>query len=457
VSRLVFRILGGQSGGMAAWETQLEEPPVLGRRPAPFACSGTEPEFTALSGSVFAAEEIKDAGRRLFDAVVANPDLAPHLTAALQVQQPQRYPVFVELATTGAESLPWEAMCSPAGDFLALDERWAVGRMVDSLSPLEPVWRFAPPLRIAAVLSALGVPANGEWEALRAACAKANLPLDVLVLVSEESLEDKIRKHTPAWATVEFVPPTVSELQQRLRAFQPHVLHLFCHGSAADESPHLQIATKPDWLGAATSSLLVEANEVRDFTARTDNLPWLVVLNCCETATAVAEDTQSVALSLVYEGGIPAVVGMREPVRSDDATLFTEAFYEQLLPELEQRVGGGAAGGSPLDWPMLAVEARRRLVKRHHGLLNKAGAGKAWTLPVVYTRPLSFAFQPAPAPPAGPPPPAPAPEAGPPRRLKLRIEALTGFRAQVEASGDDALLADIDAELTELHVLLEAQ
>lgn len=462
MNRLVFRILGGESDGMAVWETQLEQPPVLGRRPVPFGCDGTEPEFEAIKGAVFAGEETKAAGRRLFDAVLANPDLAPYMTAALQVQGPQRYPVFVEFATTGAESLPWEAMCTPEGYFIALDERWAVGRIVDTVSPVEPVWRFEPPLRVAAVLSALGVPAAGEWEALRTACDGSKLALDLLVLVSEEGLEKDVKKELKKkkyfrdgqpWARVDLVPATVADLQQRLQDFGPHVLHLFCHGSAADDSPHLQIATKPDWLGGETSSLLVEAQEVRDFTKRTDNLPWLVVLNCCETATAAAQDTQSVALSLVYDGGIPAVVGMREPVRNDDAAMFTEAYYQQLFPALERRITGTDANDTPLDWAELAVEARRRLAKKYHGLLRNAGAGKAWTLPVVYTRPVSFAVQLAPPAPAVAPPPAPPPA---PRRVaELKLEALAGLRAQMENSGDQALLSDIDAELTLLAAQLE--
>lgn len=484
MTRLVFRVLGGQENGTPAWQTQLEEPPLLGRLPVPLGCTGQEAEFAALLGSVAAADAVRAAGRRLYDAIVSNADVAPLLTAALQVQPPERYPVFVELATTGAEALPWEAICSPAGDFLGLDERWAVGRMVDSLSPLEPVWRFTPPLRIAAVLSCLGVPAAAEWEALRDACTQDGLAKEVLVLVSEISLEEEIRTNAPPGFSVEFVPSDVADLQARIQAFKPHVLHLFCHGSAIGESPHLQIAVKTDWAaGTTVSTHLLEADEVRQFTARTDNLPWVVVLNSCETATAEGpESAQSVALDLVYRGGIPAVIGMREAVRSDDATLFTEAFYHQLFPELARRVAGVGGDGAPLDWAPLVVDARRRLVKKHHGLLAAAGAGKEWTLPVVYTRPLSFAVQgpaeaPVPPPPAvgvpGPvPPAAPAPGPAPPgppagtadhdgagetpRALRLTIEALTGLRAQVLATGDEELRADIDARLAALTAELDA-
>jgi hypothetical protein len=449
MSRLVVRVLGGhEPGGQTALAIQLEDPPLLGRRPVPFACTGEEPEFTAVLDGPLSGDAVRTAGVKLYEALAANPDLKPYLDSAMQVQSPGRYPVFVELATTGAEALPWEALCSPNGEFLGLDERWAVGRIVDTLNPLEPVWRFAPPLKVAAVLSALGVPARDELEALQAACTAAALPVELLVLVSEVALESSVSAGAPPWMTVEFVPPDVEELQRRVQRFKPHVLHLFCHGSAAGSSPHLEIAIKADWVGAATaSSLLVEAREVRDFTSRTDSLPWLVVLNCCESATdAGMRGAQSVAMDLIYEGGVPAVVGMREPVRSDDATLFTEAFYGQLFPELCQRIVGTGGDGGAVDWARLVVAARTRLVKKHLKLLSAAGSGKEWTLPVVYTRPGSFAVQTSTAPTSA----DPQASAGTARRLRLRLEALTGFRAQVAATGDPALLADLDSELADL-------
>jgi hypothetical protein len=181
----------------------------------------------------------------------------------------------------------------------------------------------------------------------------------------------------------------------------------------------------------------------------------LVVLNSCESATAVGpESTQSVALDLIYEGGIPAVIGMREPVRSDDATLFTEAFYDQLFPELASRVAGAGGDGAPVEWARLVVDARTRLVRKHQGLLSAADSCKEWTLPVVYTRPGSFAVQ-ADAPPA----PPPAPPSGvhvAPRVLRLTIEAMTGLRAQLAATGDAVLLADVDAQLASFTAQLEA-
>jgi hypothetical protein len=144
----------------------LKRPPVFGSRTRPLGCTGDEPQFTALRQAVLDADAIRLAGRFLFDAVVRHPEVADTLAAALRTDHAERYPIFVEIATgAGVETLPWEAMCSPAGDFLGLDERFALGRIVERAGLARPFWQFQPPLRIAAVLSCLNVPAAGEWAA----------------------------------------------------------------------------------------------------------------------------------------------------------------------------------------------------------------------------------------------------------------------------------------------------
>lgn len=489
MSRLVFSVVGLQGVEGTTLGIQLKEPATFGRRSVPLGVSLDAAEFQALRG-VPPPNAVRAAGRLLFDAIMANQDLAPHMSSALLVQAPARCPVFVELTTTGAESFPWEALCSTTGDFLGLDERWAVGRIVETISPLPGSWLLQPPLRIAALLSCLGVPAADEWASLRAACEASTLPLQVLVLVSEESLHQEILDAGLDWVTVEFVPSTVSAISVRLQAFNAHVLHLFCHGISTETSPHLQIAVRSDWLTGEKSSLMAEARDIRSFNPAVESLPWLVVLNSCETASVEgAESARSVALDLIYEGGIPAVVGMREPVRSDDATLFTKAFYDQLLPAFADLVSQGQAAG-PVDWARLVVDARHQLADQHEPLSSQLGTNKEWTLPVVYTRPAQFQVQQvtpvppeprptttpepaaspvptdaAPAPPstgAAPAPPSaqrgttPAPESSETTRsIVLSVEALTGLRTQVENAGDPQMLEHIDRELADLRDQLE--
>jgi len=210
-------------------------------------------------------------------------------------------------------------------------------------------------------------------------------------------------------------------------------------------------------LGDAANSLLIEAREIRDFTARTDNLPWLIVLNCCESAAAGAmQDLQSLALRLVYDGAAPAVVGMREPVLSHDANLLTEAFYWRLLSELNSRTAGTQAQGQdaePLNWAQLVVEARTRLAGKHKHLTpsRAAASTREWTLPVVYMRPTPFTIRPLPA-------AAQLNQAVPEAELRsarLEIEALQLLLSKLPPGQGDALRDEAGQRIAFLKSLLE--
>lgn len=506
MTRVVFSIveMPGADGVMRLG-IQLKEPPELPRpQPEPLGLDANDAAFQALRG-VPPEGAVRAAGRLLYDALTHNSPVARQLSAAQLVQPPDRRPVFVELATTDGENFPWEALCNNEGRFLGLDERWAVGRIVETVVPVDGYRHFDPPLRVAAVLSCLGVPAVDEWIALRTALESSALPIDVLVLVSEDVLHTEIAETAPDWVHVEYVPSTVVEMQSRLQQFNAHVLHMFCHGLSTETSPHLQVATRADWLTGQTSSLMVESGDIGGFNPPVDALPWLVVLNSCETASATgAEAAGSVALNLIYYEGIPAVVGMREPVRSDDATLFTHAFYVQLLPEFAGLLTSPNLP-EPVDWARLLVNARAQLADQYEPLDAQRGTKKEWTLPVVYTRPSVFTIQASAAPAAGsgngvPPPAADAAEPSPPmpevgagsgpadssraqshpaarrvpepqtaasgtnqppfaeqttRALVLTVDALRGLRATVEGTGDTSLLGSIDSKLTHLLEELE--
>jgi hypothetical protein len=83
-------------------------------------------------------------------------------------------------------------------------------------------------------------------------------------------------------------------------------------------------------------------------TAATGDRPWLVVLNACESAATGDSGAQSVAVALVYDG-VPAVVGMREPVVSSDAACFTRSFYSTLVATLDP-VLEGTEKTLTVDW-----------------------------------------------------------------------------------------------------------
>ncbi|MEZ5114641.1 MAG: CHAT domain-containing protein [Candidatus Nanopelagicales bacterium] len=458
MNRLVFQLADSVApgDGSAYVALSLAEPRVFGSPALPFPVTANDPPYAALVGGVLPEHGVLDAGRALYDALLVHPHLQQALQSALQTQPPARFPVLVEIATgAGAEALPWETLCAPSGDFLGLDERWAVGRVVAGPGPTPTEWFLRAPLRVAAVLSCLGVEAAGEWAALRDGLAAApGLGTEVLAVVSEESLHAQITAEALPGVRVELVPSDVGDLQRLVAEFHPHVLHFFCHGST-EGTAHLQVAVKSDWVtGTPERSLLVEAREIRAFTRPTDDPPWVVVLNCCRSAAgSETAQLESLALKLVYDAGVPAVVGMREPVLSDDASVFSAAFYRRLATDLAARLDGTVPAEQPWDWAALVVEARTRLARRMPGLTLSAAAAatKEWSLPVVYTRPEPLLVRPGhPGEPAPGPQVAPADPEQAARAARLELQALQALAGGLPPEAPDGLRSDIAARIAEL-------
>jgi hypothetical protein len=366
--------------------------------------------------------------------------------------------VLVEIKESGeAEALPWEALCAD-DDFLALDERWALGRLVDTGDRRTTAYKLAPPLRIAAVLSCLGVPAAGELAALREAVRKAGTDhVRLLVVASEEQLVVDLRAEmaagtAPEIAAAELVPDELSDLQSMVAAFAPHVLHFYCHGSPQG---NIAVARKRDWKAPVPSvGLIAEPRDFRAFTVPTDDVPWLVVLNCCESAApaAGAADSRSLALSLAMERIAPAVVGMREPVVSDTANVVTKTLYGKLLADVKKRIEAPGNSVESMDWARFVAAARDGLARIHDGLsVSQAAAStKEWTLPVVYVRPDVFEFEVL-----APGVDSPEETAGE-RTARLEIEALQGLLKSLPPEQAEGLREDANRRIDELSTALRA-
>jgi hypothetical protein len=373
----------------------------------PLCCSADDPVFVALSKARLTVDSVKAAGVRLFEALMAHPDIEPRLRLALKTDDDSRCPISIDIATRlGAEALPWEAMCSPDGKYLGLDERWALARIVKSRTEMALFYTLTPPIKIAAVLSCLGIPAAGELEALRAAIQQAGPHnVELLVVAGEEQLVVQLRAELaagtcPEVARVEPMPDDLDGLRRMISEFGPHLLHFFCHGSL-EGSPHIAIATTNDWRdGQGISSITAEADEFGGFTRRTDDLPWLIVLNCCEGAGVTrVGNSQSLALSLVLNGTAAAAVGLREPVHRSTANKVTAALYGKFLSDLSARIDKPTDSPQPLDWPRLLVAARDRLASVPGKPRSVTAASrKEWTMPAIYVRPENFMLQVSPRP-----------------------------------------------------------
>lgn len=327
-------------------------------------------------------ENMREVGRSLLQRLACNPAVAAAVQRAMEIPGDDRCAIYVRFVSTEtAMELPWETLFDDVRDtFLALEGRWPIARIVSQPPPQQAVEVFAPPLRLMAAMSAIRVPAEQEWVALKAAVDECSLDIDLKVLVGEEQLKQRIEQEIDP-DRVTFLPAQ-EDFLDAIRSFDPHILHLFCHGTA-EKSPMLHLATRRDHRRTRpASSVQVEPVHLRNRGRST----WLVTLNCCEGASD-RKGARSLAYLLIG-AGFPAAVGMREPVASDDASRFTSTFYRSLLRDLSALDDTGAEVAIELAASLGGP--RSVLVDKYVPDLDRRQAAarhRDWTLPVLYVRP----------------------------------------------------------------------
>lgn len=380
-----------------------------GQLAAPFVCQPPTTTTWTLPDAVM------EHGRQLRQALAQHPAIAQMLQLLAMAPPSQVTPIYFYLQAPEAEQLYWEALYDDAqGAFLALDLRWPIGRIADALAtqPAPPFYKFEGVLRLAAVLSALDVPAAAEWENLRQAidaARAAGLPVETLLLVGEESLHDTVQTAIANGALtnvkVNLIEATVDKLEAALDDFKPHVLHFFCHGAVDHGVSRLEVATALDWAaGADVASLVLPVEQLVALPAMRQT--WLVVLNCCEGGAATAH-LHSMAHTLVARGA-PAAVGMLEPIAAADAHRFCSGFYPALFREIAQALAqASGAQPVPIEWSMSLRAAR---IQIFNGADPKNE--RAWALPVLYARPELFQIVRVDQPVVTPGQPAPAASKG---------------------------------------------
>ncbi len=330
------------------------------------------------------SEAVKKHGQTLLSSLmISHERVKDALTDALKLAAGKSCPIYVHLkALPAAEVFCWEALCNEAGNFMALDRRWQVGRIAGSprLTSREAE-AYEPPIRIMALLSALGRDAIPEWDGLYAAVKKvrqAGLPVRLFVGTGQESLQDAIfaqAKTDPD--LVQFPLESAVGVIEAADQFAPHIIHFFSHGSTTFDKPRLQLATLND-TGASSIELaltdLLGSPGIQD--------AWLAVLNCCESGAA-SQDVHSLTHSLVA-GGVNAAVGMKETVNELDAYAFSSRLYPGVLETLRSSLAPlvNQGGECAIDFAPALWAPRKELHDRH-----SAGSAREWTLPVLYGRP----------------------------------------------------------------------
>ena len=323
-----------------------------------------------------APEAVRKVGELIRTKLAGVPPIKKALidTFALGGMAPR--PLYFRVSSSDVEAVPFEAVWDDhIESFACLDPRWPIARLpADAAEPAGP-FTMERRVRLVAILAAEGVDPAGQLNALRdARNAQSGLAVEVLVLTSSPALVTEINDtQDPTWKA-ELVPATADALVDRLREIQPHLLHIFCHGTAA--GPRLLIAQREDLAVLELSATHFETVAQPAFLA-----PWLVTLNCCEGA-APGDQMGSLASALV-RAGMPAVLGMRKAVDVAMAHGFCADLYKAVFARLAEIAPGGRAV-SDLDWASLLHKPRRSLATVHGALDEVAGRQKEWTMPVLY-------------------------------------------------------------------------
>lgn len=373
-----------------SWQMRLLKAPLEipdARKPERFA--GDPEGFLVWDGD----DAVRKHGQRLFAELEKHPAIKEALADLRKVAPGQAHSFYLHLVVEAAERLCWEALCLKDGKFLSLDARWPIARIADSVADRHsPMYRFEAPLKVMALLSALKQPAKKEWEALKEAvlaARAANFEIELFVLVGEQDLLDDIKAEiangTLPDVVVEPMPDRTSELERLIDdRFRPHVMHFFCHGSASHGVARLELATILDWMDdKSTGSLKVDVDTLLGMTALQE--VWLVTLNCCEGGRA-QENAHSMAHRLVANG-VPAAVGVLEPLDAGDAHDFCAAFYPAIFKKLHELTRDAPDDAIvDVEWAD-ALRPPRTNISEKYGL---PAQHREWALPVMYVRPEPF-------------------------------------------------------------------
>jgi hypothetical protein len=215
------------------------------------------------------------------------------------------------------------------------------------------------------------------------------------LFAAEDQVIDDANERGDPDLLVQPIPSSPSELLEKVKDLEPHLLHFFCHGATLPGMHVLDIGTVNDWLADENrGSVQLDVEKLGEELGNTN--VWAVVLNTCRSAeVAVAEgnggEPEQLGLThaeqLVAEG-IPVAIGMRRLVDQDDASTFSKAFYREAFRAIKT----ATEGPMTIEWPDTLLKARDALketVGPDPAITDK------WTMPVLYMRSGTFELLPA--------------------------------------------------------------
>ena len=281
------------------------------------------------------------------------------------------------------EHFPWETLFyDDEVRFLALDRRFPIVRMKDPLSRSR-VFAFYPPLRILALLAAVGpnVDARDEWAGLYHATAGKDVRVKVLTC-QKDLIEHITSLRDPCYSAEQIA--SSENVAHTLEDFAPQILHLFGHGNAADGE--IVLGTFSDWRQNENpdrhedvrGSIRLTPMNIAQYVNRTIPV-WLVVINACGSS-GTNGGRESLTSALV-QNGFPAAIGMSTDVTSRNTSIFTETYYGRVLKLIASARRDEKV---EIDWSSCLWDARNAI------FLNSKMKDEEcpyWTFPVIYIRP----------------------------------------------------------------------
>jgi hypothetical protein len=370
---VIVRLAGVGARGrlhVALEQTPFEMPPYV--PDAPLKC--TRAVITQFTKEPPRRDVVMRVGKRLLGSLVEHPGVRTAVNSALA--HPGGCPIYLHMESVAAAEYPWESLFDEGRQrFLALEPEWPIARLVSARQRrLDPY--VAPPVRMMAILSALGIPARDEWRGIRNAIESSSLPVKLRLVLGEKRLYDELQAEKPDWVeTAEL--KRQETVQHELDEFDPHLVHFFCHGTARPD-PILELASTQGHDGGLTD-VQVTPRMLKGVTP----MAWLATLNCCSGASD-EEGVRGLASGLVANADYPAAIGMREPITKADARVFSEAFYTNVFAKLAKVFGDGYPVEA--DWATPLCAARNALRNASKGGLGPEPAAmqhRKWTVPIL--------------------------------------------------------------------------
>ncbi len=302
---------------------------------------------SSLSSGQISAAEIQRLGEVLWKALFPSEVGAHFLEAFRHIHKIPKLGIRLrfevdETIDPEAAFLPWEYLRYP-GDAHS-QSFWFATQPRLVLSRYRPLYEIA---------DAITLDPNDKLRILVAVASPNDMPT-VLFEPVWEQIHELPSKH-PLFAPPLLIPATTARLlDEGLRDFKPHMVHLLAHGRYG-ESGQIALLSKDGntarWYQAQDFASLFESWQ-----------PGLILLHSCESAQSSTEQGFAGLASRVVQGNAPVVIAMRHTISNRVAVAFAQEFYL------------GIARGEPVD---ASVQLGRRAIGRDFGYESREFATPA--------------------------------------------------------------------------------